>query len=87
MVTSEMGAEKLMRELGILAPGDGFYTVNKVPKELIKHDECVRAFIRGAFLGSGSISDPGKTYHMEFVTNNEDFAESLKDLINTLGFN
>ncbi len=87
LVTSEMGAEKLMKDLGILAPGDGFYTVNKVPNELIKHDECVRAFIRGAFLGSGSISDPGKTYHMEFVTNNEDFAESLKDLINTLGFN
>lgn len=87
MVTSEMGAEKLMKELGILAPGDGFYTVNKVPKELIKHDECVRSFIRGAFLGSGSISDPGKTYHMEFVTNNEDFAKSLKDLINALGFN
>lgn len=87
MVTSEMGAEKLLRELGVLAPGEGFYTVNKVPKNLIKHDECVRAFIRGAFLGGGSISDPEKNYHMEFVTNNEDFANSLKDLINSLEFN
>ncbi|MGL6108125.1 DNA-binding protein WhiA [Romboutsia sp.] len=87
MVTSEMGAEKLLKDLGILAPGDGFYTLNKVPTELIQHDECVRAFIRGAFLGGGSISDPGKNYHLEFVTNNEDFAESLKDLINSLGFN
>lgn len=87
MVTSEMGAEKLIRELGILAPGEGYYTLNKVPTHLITHDECKRAFIRGAFLGGGSISDPGKTYHMEFVTNNEDFAESLKELINSLGFN
>ncbi|MGL4912422.1 MAG: DNA-binding protein WhiA [Romboutsia sp.] len=87
MVTSEMGAEKLIKELGILAPGDGFYTLNKVPTNLIDHDECKRAFIRGAFLGGGSISDPGKNYHMEFVTNNEDFAESLKELINSLGFN
>lgn len=87
MVTSEMGAEKLLKELGILAPGEDFYTVNKVPTNLIKHDECVRAFIRGAFLGGGSISDPEKNYHMEFVTNNEDFADSLKDLINSLGFN
>ena len=87
MVTSEMGAENLIKELGILAPGEGFYTLNKVPTYLIQHDECTRAFIRGAFLGGGSISDPGKTYHMEFVTNNEDFAESLKDLINSLGFN
>ncbi|MCR8746114.1 DNA-binding protein WhiA [Romboutsia lituseburensis] len=87
MVTSEMGAEKLIKELGILAPGDGFYTLNKVPTNLIVHDECKRAFIRGAFLGGGSISDPGKNYHMEFVTNNEDFAESLKELINSIGFN
>lgn len=87
MVTSEMGAEKLLKDLGILAPGEGYYTVNKVPTNLIKDEECVRAFIRGAFLGGGSISDPEKNYHMEFVTNNEDFANSLKDLINTLDFN
>lgn len=87
MVTSEMGAENLLRELGIIAPEEGFYTVNKVPTNLIKHEECVRSFIRGAFLGGGSISDPEKNYHMEFVTNNEDFATSLKDLINSLEFN
>lgn len=87
MVTSEMGAENLLKELGILAPGEGFYTVNEVPINLIKHEECTRAFIRGAFLGGGSISDPEKNYHMEFVTNNEDFSNSLKNLINTLGFN
>ena len=87
IVTSEMGSENLLRELGILEPGDGFYTVNKVPENLLKSEECIRSFIRGAFIGGGSISDPGKNYHMEFVTNNEDFAKSLKDLINKLGFN
>jgi len=87
MVTSEMGAERLLKELGILEPGDGFYTVNKVPENLLQNEECIRAFIRGAFIGGGSISDPGKNYHMEFVTNNEDFAKSLKDLINKLEFN
>ena len=86
-VTSEMGSENLLRELGILEPGDGFYTVNKVPENLLQNEECIRSFIRGAFIGGGSISDPGKNYHMEFVTNNEDFAKSLKDLINKLGFN
>lgn len=87
MVTSEMGAENLLKELGILAPGEGFYTVNSVPTNLMKHEGCVRGFIRGAFLGGGSISDPEKNYHMEFVTNNEDFANSLKELINSLEFN
>ena len=87
MITNDMGAKDLLRELGILSEEEGFLTMNKVPENLIKDNDCVRAFIRGAFLGGGSISDPGKNYHMEFVTNNEDFAESLKDLINTLGFN
>jgi hypothetical protein len=86
-VTSEDGAEQLLRDLGILSQGEDYYTINEVPTNLIKHEDCTKAFIRGAFLGGGSISDPEKNYHMEFVTNNEDFANSLKDLINTLGFN
>ena len=87
MITNDMGAKDLLRELGILSEEEGFLTMNKVPENLIKDNDCVRAFIRGAFLGGGSISDPEKNYHLEFVTNNEEFAESLKDLINSLGFN
>ena len=36
IVTSEMGAENLLRKLGILEQEDGFYTVNKVPESLLK---------------------------------------------------
>jgi len=86
-VTDEMGATELLRELGMLEPGDGFFTVDKVPEKLVEQDECKRAFLRGAFLGGGSISDPDKSYHMEFVTNSEEFAISLKDLINSIGLN
>ncbi|WP_024622232.1 DNA-binding protein WhiA [Metaclostridioides mangenotii] len=86
-VTDEMGATELLRELGMLESGDGFFTVDKVPEKLIEQDECKRAFLRGAFLGGGSISDPDKSYHMEFVTNSEEFAISLKDLINSIGLN
>ncbi|MGL5328897.1 MAG: DNA-binding protein WhiA [Peptostreptococcaceae bacterium] len=87
IVKSEMGAEKLLRELGVLPDEDVFYPLNEIPKKLLKNDECVKAFLRGAFLGGGSISDPEKNYHMEFVTNSEEFASSLRDLINSLGFN
>lgn len=44
---------------------------------------CKRAFIRGIFLASGSISDPNKFYHFEIVCNSEAKAEQLKDLINS----
>lgn len=42
---------------------------------------CKRAFIRGAFLASGSISDPHKSYHMEFVCSKEERAAFLQGAI------
>ena len=42
---------------------------------------CKRAFIRGAFLASGSISDPEKGYHLEIVCSEERKADQLQELI------
>ena len=42
---------------------------------------CKRAFIRGAFLASGSISDPEKGYHFEIVTQDERKATHLQEII------
>ncbi len=36
---------------------------------LIKNSCCARAYLRGAFLSIGSMSDPQKSYHLEFVCN------------------
>lgn len=44
---------------------------------------CKRAFIRGAFLSSGSMSDPKKAYHFEIVVSSMEKAEQLKDIIQT----
>lgn len=41
---------------------------------------CRRAFLRGAFLGSGSLSDPQKAYHMEFVVLRPEGCEALFSL-------
>lgn len=38
---------------------------------LIKNSCCRRAFLRGAFLCVGSMSDPRKGYHLEFVCEHE----------------
>lgn len=42
---------------------------------------CRRAFLRGAFLASGSITDPEKNYHFEIACLAEAKAEQLKDLL------
>ncbi len=44
---------------------------------------CKRAFIRGAFLASGSISDPEKGYHFEIVCPDLKKAEQLQELIHS----
>lgn len=56
-----------------------------IDSKAVKRICCKRAFIRGAFLAAGSISDPEKSYHMEFVNQSEDLAEELKELINSFG--
>lgn len=42
---------------------------------------CRRAFLRGAFQCIGSMSDPEKNYHMEFVCTTPEKAEQLRDVI------
>lgn len=48
---------------------------------LLKNACCQRAFLRGAFLSVGSISNPAKGYHLEFDCPNEAKARQLQDLI------
>lgn len=82
-IDSEMGSQEILKATGILMEGDKALKLNhKVPHHLIKKSCCRKAYLRGVFLGGGSISDPEKTYHLELVTNNEDYAEDIKDLLN-----
>lgn len=46
---------------------------------------CRRAYLRGAFLASGSVSDPSKSYHFEIVCGTLECAQHLKYLIDSFG--
>lgn len=48
---------------------------------LVQNACCRRAFIRGAFLSAGSMSDPQKSYHFEIVCTTMEQAEQLKLII------
>lgn len=56
---------------------------NSVPKTVMRNDDLKRAYLKGAFLGSGSISNPEKQYHLEFVCRSEQYAQQLKKLLDT----
>jgi len=42
---------------------------------------CKRAFIRGAFMASGSMSDPNKAYHFEIVCRTPEQAARVQELM------
>lgn len=52
---------------------------------LIKNSCCQRAFLRGAFLSIGSLSDPSKGYHLEFVCTDDKKAGQLQSVLQGFG--
>ena len=50
---------------------------------VVQNPCCRRAFIRGAFLAAGSLSDPEKFYHFEIVCASEEKAKQLQAMIAT----
>ena len=69
---------KFFKEDGLSLPLDE----QRVDGLLVQNVCCKRAFIRGAFLASGSMSDPNKSYHFEIVCRTMEQAEQLQQLMN-----
>lgn len=54
---------------------------------MVEEDCCKAAFLKGAFLAGGSVTDPGKAYHLELATTHHSVAREGYTLINeVLGF-
>lgn len=64
----------------IRAKGEELLAVENV---IVQAVCCKRAYIRGAFIASGSMSDPDKSYHFEIVCGTLKQAEYLKNMINS----
>lgn len=64
-------------------------TTNNIPKPYIYTDEfLIRAYLRGVFLGCGSINDPKKSqYHLEFIVDQEEYAIFISKLLNKFQLN
>lgn len=55
---------------------------------VVEDDCCKAAFLRGAFLAGGSVTDPAKGYHMEMTTTHHSVARETSALMwETLAFN
>ncbi|AKA71539.1 DNA-binding protein WhiA [Clostridium scatologenes] len=88
LITEEMGVKNLLKEVGLLKEKENIFALDySIPEDILEDENCKRAYIRGAFLGGGSVSNPEKTYHLEFVTHDNEYADDLSSLINQYGLN
>lgn len=54
-------------------------------KEMEAKEENLKAIIRGVFMGSGSINNPEKEYHLEIDVTNRENLEKLIEILQQLG--
>lgn len=88
VIDEQMGVRELLKETGIFKEVDGGITLDyRIDEKMVETDDEKRAYIRGAFLGGGSVTNPEKNYHLEFVTHSEEYAQDLCELINSCGLN
>lgn len=84
-ISQDESCRLLLDELKYIK-GASVFMINYAPTDLIKTSNEKKAYIRGAFMGSGSITDPKKGYHLEFVSENESNGYFLSETINAFGF-
>ena len=77
-VRSILMALRMLDEAGHLRK-----TEEGVNPMLVRNSCCKRAFLRDSFLCIGSMSDPRKSYHLEYVCSCEKHAEDLQGLLKT----
>ena len=79
---SQAGAE-LCVKAGIISRKDGLLTAEKgIAPALTAFKCCRKSFLKGLFLGAGSVADPMKRYHFEIILQDPAFAGEVKRLMN-----
>lgn len=82
IVGNDQEARRLLRETCLLdEDGNISECMSPMHHRLLKQNCCRRAFIRGAFLAVGSVSDPEKSYHLELVCAAPEKAQQLQMLL------
>lgn len=72
------GSLQLLHEAGVLSTG--LAPLQRPPERLLRRGCCRGAYLRGAFVGCGSVSAPRRPAHLELRTSDLDGAEALADV-------
>ncbi|WP_031516687.1 DNA-binding protein WhiA [Desulfofalx alkaliphila] len=82
-IPPQWGVENILIKLGMWDGKSAMYTT-RVRSGLVAKECCRRAYLRGVFLGGGSISNPEDTYHLEIISNDEGHAQDIRNIMKKL---
>ena len=70
--------ERILESFGIQADGLRAMHINL---SVLEEPGCAEAFVRGAFLAGGSVTDPAKRFHLELSTSHLSVSRELRSLL------
>ncbi len=77
-------SEQILRETGVLMVREGMnYITDGIYDGIIKTKCCRKSFLKGAFIGGGTMSDPEKGYHFEIDSSSPVTAQDIRKLMNS----
>lgn len=86
LVLRQDQAVKVLQAVRLLKQGGTLQEeVPLIHSVILQNHCCKRAYVRGAFLAAGSVSDPNRSYHFEIACASEYQAGQLRELIRELG--
>lgn len=81
-LTDKNDTDRILEHFGH-SPEDTFFNINRAN---ISDDCCFGAFISGVFIACGTVTNPQKDYHLEFVTQYKKITDEFKALLCEIGF-
>lgn len=85
LIVQEQDSTRLLLALRMLREGEGGGLFRGAPRAAMSRKCCQGAFLRGAFLGGGSVSTPESAYRLEFALSSPDRAETLLAILRKCG--
>jgi DNA-binding protein WhiA len=78
-VAPDKGAERVLSEIGMRGGSGG----NEQTEQIYSRKCCKKAYLKGLFLGAGTISEPEKGYNLEIVCADQNTALEIRRLMNS----
>lgn len=79
------GVENILKAIKVIDDSGSDNATDIFNRIIVQNTCCRRAFLRGAFMAAGSVTDPNKSYQFEIVTGSEGKSAVIHDMLSTFG--